>query len=591
MKTALRGMPLRVALLLASLMSRCALSQEAPPPTSSSGTLASAPRDQKPEQEPKSEVSVQDTGTTFKMRVNLVQVHVILRDATGKAVGGMRKEDFRLYDNNKLQAITAFAIESAESRKERSDAAAKYQVGSGENGTPVDGAVPERFIALTFDDVHLLTGDVAPMRTAANGFIDSLGPSDRVGIFTTSGQVTQEFTANKELLKDILLRVISRAHTTTGACPSVSYDMAIEVGKDPMALAVLYEQARACAPELDDFAVRALVNAAITLATETGEAEFLGAYRELASVLRVLSSRPGERILLLASPGFAVAPEMFSQSSEIVEYANRSNIVINTIDALGLFTPDLFGDIAQPYAQPSQIAGQAANVLLSVQLEKQYVLGDLAYGTGGRFFHNSNDLGGGLKQLGMVPEVSYVLGFSPETQEMDGHFHTIKVTLTGKPKYAIQARRGYFAPKKPEDPAEIAKEEIREAVFSRDEIVGLPFTTKTQYFQSGGVATQLSVVAHVDLNGARFRKVDGKNSNDVTVATVLFDENGNFVAGGEKLVKLRLLDVSLEMFHRNGLFVKSTYEVKPGKYLVRQVVRESEGSQVSAHSGMVVIPD
>lgn len=37
--------------------------------------------------------------------------------------------------------------------------------------------------------------------------------------------------------------------------------------------------------------------------------------------------------------------------------------------------------------------------------------------------------------------------------------------------------------------------------------------------------------------------------------------------------------------------VKSSYEVKPGKYLVRRVVRESQGSQISAHSGFVAIPD
>lgn len=119
----------------------------------------------------------------------------------------------------------------------------------------------------------------------------------------------------------------------------------------------------------------------------------------------------------------------------------------------------------------------------------------------------------------------------------------------------------------------------------------MPFTIQTQYFKSGDAEAQLSIVAHVDLNGVRFCKADGRNFDDVTVATVLFDEDGNFVAGGEKLMKLRLFDTSLERLHNTGLVVKSSYGVKPGKYLVRQVVRESEGSQISAHSGMVVILD
>jgi hypothetical protein len=37
--------------------------------------------------------------------------------------------------------------------------------------------------------------------------------------------------------------------------------------------------------------------------------------------------------------------------------------------------------------------------------------------------------------------------------------------------------------------------------------------------------------------------------------------------------------------------VKSSFELKPGKYLVRQVVRDSEGSQIAARNGTVVIPD
>ena len=76
---------------------------------------------------------MQDTGTTFKLRVNLVQVHVIVRDAAGKPVENLRKEDFQLFDNGKLQAITIFGVETARSRKERAEAAAKTQTELGGN--------------------------------------------------------------------------------------------------------------------------------------------------------------------------------------------------------------------------------------------------------------------------------------------------------------------------------------------------------------------------------------------------------------------------------------------------------------------------
>jgi hypothetical protein len=52
--------------------------------------------------------------------------------------------------------------------------------------------------------------------------------------------------------------------------------------------------------------------------------------------------------------------------------------------------------------------------------------------------------------LRSAPEVSYVLGFSSLNQKIDGA--TLKVTLAARPKYAIQAKRGYFAPNKTNDP-------------------------------------------------------------------------------------------------------------------------------------------
>ena len=193
--------------------------------------------------------------------------------------------------------------------------------------------------------------------------------------------------------------------------------------------------------------------------------------------------------------------------------------------------------------------------------------------------------------MGSAPEVSYVLGFSPQNPKLDGHFHTIKVTVTGKPKYAIEVRRGYFAPKKADDPREAAKREIQEAVLSQNEIFDLPMSLQTQYFKTEDAGTKLSVVSHLDVRNMKFRKSEGRNFDDVTVATVIFDDNGKLVMGGEKFVKMRLLDASIQRMGHTGFAVKSTFDLKAGKYLVRQVVQDSEGAQMAARSAIVVVPD
>jgi VWFA-related protein len=604
------GVKLAVALFITGATANALFSQEAPAPkpATDAPTTQSQKSESEPKTEQKQEVSMQDTVSTFKLRVNLVQVRVIVRGDAGKPVGGLHKEDFQLYDNGKLQPISTFGVEDAESRRERTEVAAKTQVNEEQNGAEPAVTTPERFIALTFDDIHLQTIDVASMRAAAERFIDSIGPADRVGIFRTSGQLTQDFISDKEALKQKLLALMSRGRLTSsaGACPNVSYGMAVQVEKEggppiPIgggppdlsvspAFTILVEETLRCSPGINAEMAGHLVDAAVQRALNIGEAENQDTYRQLENVVGILSSKPGERVLLLASPGFPIA-RLSTEASAVVEHANRANVVINAIDARGLYTANLMGDISSPGMDPPALIGQKASYRLSEQMEQQLVLMDFAYGTGGRFFHNSNDLEGGLKQLGMVPDVAYVLGFSPQNQKMDGHFHTIKVTLTGKQKYAIQARRGYFAPKQLDDPREAEKQEMQEAVFSRDEIYDLAFSLQTQYFKTGDTGAHLSVVSHLDLKGMRFRTAEGKHSDDVTFATAIFDDNGNYVTDGGKVVKLRLLDDTFERLLRTGLTVKSSFELKPGKYLVRQVVRDSEGAQMAARNGTVVIPD
>lgn len=73
------------------------------------------------------------------------------------------------------------------------------------------------------------------------------------------------------------------------------------------------------------------------------------------------------------------------------------------------------------------------------------VMAELADGTGGSYFHNSNDLEGGFKSLIQAPEYVYVLEFSLENVKPDGVYHSLKVKVT-QLSLKVEARQGYFAP-------------------------------------------------------------------------------------------------------------------------------------------------
>jgi VWFA-related protein len=585
-----------------------ARAQDATPSTTSSSKVVD-PKDAKPttdskvtdskDKDSKEEVTSKDTGTTFKLRVNLVQVRVVVRDSHGAPVDGLKREDFQVFDQGKLQAISTFGIETANSRRERAEAAVKTQQAAADESSPAEKvALPERFVALVYDDIHLSMQDAVTVRASSKALIESMTSTDRLGMFGTSGILHKDFTSDKAELLSYLNQIMphprmGKINPTTN-CPDVNHYMADQYINfhDPQVLAVVAQETLQCLFNNDpreQAAATAMAESALQQALVAGDTDNDFTYRALEDVLRKLTGMPGERILVLASPGFLLTTQM-NQETDVIDRANRASIVINTIDARGLYTPDVGGDISVPVTDTVLTAGHKALYRTSEQTANAYVLGDFADGTGGTFFHNSNDLSGGLQKAGAAPEVCYILGFSPPGQKFDGRFHSIKVALTNKQKYSIQARRGYYAPRKVNDPGEQAKQEIAEAVFSQDEIQELPLQLQTQYFKVDQTQAHLSVVSRIDLKNVHFRKADGRNFDNLTVATAIFDENGNYITGGEKILEMRLLDATFTRLSRSGLTMKSSFDVKPGKYLVRQVIRDSEGAQMAARNGAIVIP-
>ena len=569
--------------------------QEAPAKTEKPAPATPAPANDT------SEVSTRDTPPTFRVRVNLVLVRVVVRDKNGQIVTNLKKEDFQLSDNRKPQVISTFSIETPESHKvESTTKSPQPDADANASGDPAAAiaALPQRFVAVVFDDTDMLIEDTMWVRSAATKLFASLAPTDRVGIYSTSGQVTQEFTQERERLQNSLLSVVPRplAGSSTGVhdCPEISYYEADQIQNkhDTQALAVAAQDALDCAFQ-GDATMRAqaqqLADSTSQRVVTNGDSQTEYVYRHVEDILKRLAGMPGQRVMVFVSPGFVITSMLTLESSSLIDRANHANIVINTIDARGLYTPDM-GDIANPSNVSPKTVGFKSSYRLQAQTAQSDILAQLADGTGGTFFHNRNDIDEGLREAAAAPSMSYLLGFSPQNLKLNGSYHTLKVSLAHKEKFNIQARHGYFAPRTIADPVEAAKEEIQEALFSQDEIHDLPVELQTQFFKKDQSEARLAVLTHVDVKGIRFRKAEGRNRDNLTVATAIFDENGNFVTGGQKIVEMRLLDTTVVRLSRSGFTLKSSFDVKPGTYLVRLVVRDAEGAQMAARNGAVNIP-
>lgn len=546
------------------------------------------------------EVSTKETAATFSAHVNIVTVPVVVRDRNSNPVGTLKKEDFLVFDNGKPQVIGRFTVEkngvSAAGVPPAVAAAAPPDSATPGEAAEKAPAIPDRFVAFIFDDLHLEFADLAQARKAVLPYLDpqKAGTNTRIALFTTSGQNVVDFTDDLAKLRDDLNRIIPRRRefgSRSANCPPYISpyvaDQILNKNNQSAVQAIIVEE-YACVGGPPPTIQPQQIEAEAQQVLSSSEVETHTTLGVLRNIVRRMSGMPGQRVAVLVSPGYLITTGFESELTEIINLAVRQNVVVNTLDARGLYTDATLDASRATY--PGSVAITMQGFDRDDQLITGEVLGEIADGTGGTWFHNNNDLGEGFRRTTAAPEVYYVLAYSPGDLKNDGRFHKIKVALKEGKGFTIQARHGYYAPTKKTDEADQAKEDIENAVFSRDEIHTIPVTVHTQFFKTNDTAAKLAVITHIDLAHLRLRKSSGRNSDDLVVVSALFDSNGNYVTANQKTLELRLKDEHLEARLKSGVTLKSDFDVKPGAYLVRLVVRDTEGQEIASTNGSVEIP-
>ena len=409
--------------------------------------------------------SVPAGGVTLHVEVPELLIPAVVRDKQGRAVGKLGQSDFTVFDQGKIRAITGFTVVKsaatgeAPTEAEKGATAVSGVAVSGASATP---ASPQnRFILFLFDDRHLNSSDLAITQKAAIKMLEEpLAATDYAAVVSFSG-VNSGITRDRAVLQAAIknLKVHRAFQHDTRDCPDIDYYAADRIlnQHDYMEFLVAVAKAKACggpghspesSGEIDDptSVAERLARSAAMRALAIGEEDARQSLLLIGAVVSAMSKLPGQRTLILVSPGFlSVSPEAMTFKSELLDRAAGSNVVISALDARGLYVGN--ADASQgPNATISDTSGQTSGDRLAAMEESENAMAELAYGTGGTFYHNNNDLENGLKSVAAAPQYLYLLQVSLKDVKPTGTYHRLQVKVD-QHDLDVQARRGYFAPK------------------------------------------------------------------------------------------------------------------------------------------------
>jgi VWFA-related protein len=536
----------------------------------------------------------------IRVQSNIVEVGVVVRDERGKPVHGLTKDDFLVLDSGRQQQISNFTVEEDKPSAPAAPAPLALKAAPAPIIVP-----PSRYIGFYFDDINMKAGDLTFARQAAEKFVNtSMAEGDKVAVFTSSATPSQSFTADKQKLIAVMEQVRSHYRGTTngaGSCPHIEPYQAWQImqneGIHSPAFDLAFEQALQCgtcdpAPANRPICTNLVtMQASMTLSLANQFA--LDTLGVLGDVIRYVGQMPGRRTLIMTSSGYlSMTDQVKKQQDKLIDSALHAGIRINTLDAKGLTADWLGGDPTN--GPPIVLDNLYLNAYADEVAEDERDVSDdsmaiIANGTGGTFFHNDNDLTGGVRQMAAVPEVSYDLGFSPVDLKPDGAYHTLKVKLANNKGYTIDARPGYYAPTKASLAPQERLEQLNKEVMAANALQGIPTGVETNIVSLATGEPALRITIHVDLRTLPFKKENARHVERLIFITALFDQKDKYLSGVVGVMDMNLKDETRKALDARGATSIVTLQAPPGSYRIREVVQEVVTGRIASSNTPVVI--
>jgi VWFA-related protein len=518
---------------------------------------------------------------TFVLRAqsNVVRIDVEVIDGSGKAIKGLRADQFDVTDDGKAQKISSFSYSDIEKVETATEENAKPIVvpvdneGPGAAEAATDAVRDRRMIVLFFDMTSMETDDILRAHAAAQKFLkQQMTPADLVSVvvFSTRLAVLANFTNDRATLDKAVAQLVP------GAASQIA---------NP-----LY-----AAAQNGEYDVQQYTGAAYT--PDETEFNVFNTDQKLEAVeglVNVLATIPGRKALVEFTGGITqTGEENRAELRSATDAANRADVSIYSIDARGMFATPPGGDVTTNASTgTSMFSGAAVYHQTDQREDSRDTLATLSTDTGGKAFFDLGDLADAFPAIQKDNSGYYLVGYDlPSDVKRDGRWHAIRVKVNVSGAH-VRYRNGYYAPR---DFQHLEKEDrdqqLAEAMRSESPEVDLPIAVETAMFRLSDQQVYVPISAKLSSSALDWaKKHDRHEAAFDFAAEVLAVPSGQSVAQLRDTITVHLDDERFQQVTRSNLVYQGGVVLAPGNYRLKFLARENESGKIGTFEQALSVP-
>jgi VWFA-related protein len=497
---------------------------------------------------------------TFRSRTELVMVPVLV-SSDSKPVSDLTREDFVLMRGDKQEKIGTFEEIATDTQRVHRVAPTPGIY----SNTLVESAGPRRLTVIMLDMLNTpFLDQVYARQQILKYLLENIQPGTPVGLVALDRRgvrVIHDITTDPSALLAALRYVTGKAK--------------LESEGQAERLTSLAEAGPAAGPQ--DPTVQALLEGLRDMDTWRMHDVTVSTLDALRMMARFLRGVPGRKSLIWVTAGFSLnttcpnpdrslmAPcQAFYDTMRLLADANTA---LYPVDARGLM-------------------GGRAPMLGVDEIEMMRVVAEM---TGGRAFVRNNDIAGSIAKAEQDSSTYYLLGFYLNRTEVKPGWHKLSVQVR-RPNVQIRARSGFFVPKEEDAPEKTLARDFSVALRSPLEYTELPVTLQWKDVRYSGKDAIQSFLLRMP-PGAIAIDEEERNHVFFEVAAVARPRREGVKAPEfSGSVEANLTPEVLREAQQRGVSLLKEWQLPPGEYSVRFVVRDRLTGRFGSVSAPLVIP-